>query len=136
MKKKMFIISIKRLYFLNNCLKMDYDDVNKSVQIKSMNNNLNYANNEVQQAIDDLYNNSESSSELEVFYKLIFIQLSISCQNLYQMDKRSNSDPFVVVYMTMEGYYKEIGRTEILIDEKKYFYNYNFIKQSKIYKNI
>lgn len=44
------------------------------------------------------------------------------------MDKRSNSDPFVVVYMTMEGYYKEIGRTEILIDEKKYFYNYNFIK--------
>lgn len=69
----MFIISIKRLYFLNNCLKMDYDDVNKSVQIKSMNNNLNYANNEVQQAIDDLYNNSESSSELEVFYKLIFI---------------------------------------------------------------
>lgn len=66
-------ISIKRLYFLNNCLKMDYDDVNKSVQIKSMNNNLNYANNEVQQAIDDLYNNSESSSELEVFFKLIFI---------------------------------------------------------------
>lgn len=71
--KKMLRISIKRLYFLNNCLKMDYDDVNKSVQIKSMNNNLNYANNEVQQAIDDLYNNSESSSELEVFFKLIFI---------------------------------------------------------------
>lgn len=69
----MLRISIKRLYFLNNCLKMDYDDVNKSVQIKSMNNNLNYANNEVQQAIDDLYNNSESSSELEVFFKLILI---------------------------------------------------------------
>lgn len=69
----MFRISKKRLYFLNNCLKMDYDDVNKSVQIKSMNNNLNYANNEVQQAIDDLYNNSESSSELEVFFKLILI---------------------------------------------------------------
>lgn len=87
---------------------MDYDDKNQSVQIKSSKNE--YIN-DINENIKNIYKK----------YTSTILELTISCKNLLQVDVDSNSDPFVVVSLLHNKKFIEVGRTEILIDEAKYF---------------
>lgn len=89
-------------------LQMEYDDISHSVQVRSASIDDTKVN-DIDQVVNAVF--EDSSSDLE---------LSIQCQDLAQMDVNSNSDPFVIVYMAENGKWKELGRTEVLIDEPKY----------------
>ena len=46
------------------------------------------------------------------------VELFISCRDLVKMDKNSDSDPFVIVYLksSRNNEFKEIGMTEVIYD--------------------
>lgn len=88
---------------------MQYDDIAHSVQVRSADRIADTKDNDLDQVVNAIFD--DSCSDVELF---------ISCKDLAQMDATSNSDPFVVVYMSENGRWKELGRTEVLIDEKKY----------------
>lgn len=94
---------------------MDYDDKNQSVQIKSSKNE--YIN-DINENIKNIYKK----------YTSTILELTISCKNLLQVDVDSNSDPFVVVFLLHNKKFIEVGRTEILIDEAKYFIFYLIVQ--------
>ena len=66
------------------------------------------------------------------------VEVFLSCQDLIKTDFRSKSDPFVVVYLKdrrTNKQFKEIGRTEVIMDVK-YFKIYLLnSKHPKITKN-
>ena len=46
----------------------------------------------------------------------ISYELIIACEALPKMDLLSLSDPMVVVYLLIDGEFKEVGKTEVIFD--------------------
>lgn len=63
------------------------------------------------------------------------VELKISCRNILDMDFFSKSDPFVVMYMKFQSGWREVGRTETIMDNlnpdfvKSFIIDYLFEEQ-------
>lgn len=83
-------------------------------------NNTMEIDNQVDEATQAMCGNYSLSSRLDVFY--IYIQMTIYCSHLPKLDVMSKSDPMVVISQkSKDGKWYEVGRTEVLIDDDKYF---------------
>ena len=70
-------------------------------------------------------------------YTITPIEITVSCNNLKNMDRTSRSDPFVIICENQNGKWDEIGRTEVIRDNlnpefaTKFKLDYSFEKHQK-----